>query len=104
MMQFTLRQLLDDPPTAQLLTPEDSFRLKTDLAHLIGHEHILTKHIQECQTALQFGNHPDTEITRIRNVISQHQTTLQQLHALYNHLHNHSDLPPNLRQPSPVWQ
>ena len=88
-MQFTLRQLLDDPSKSKLLVTDDRIRLKIDLEHFIKHEYILTQRIQECQTALQLGHYPDMETIRIRDEISYHQTTIQQLHMLYNCVQNH---------------
>jgi hypothetical protein len=88
-MQYTLRQLLDDPSLAQFLTSDDTFRLRTDLEHFIEHEHVLTKRIQENQIALQFGNYSDAETTRMWDEISYHQATIQQLHVLYNSMQYH---------------
>ena len=96
-MRFTLRQLLDDPSKSKLLATDDHTRLKTVLEHFIGHKYVLTQRIQECQTALQFGNCPDAETTRLQNEISYHQTTIQQLHTLYSsmqyHEHNALSIP-----------
>ena len=88
-MRFTLRQLLDDPSKSKLLVNDDIVRLKTNLEHLIEHEHVLTQRIQEYQVALHFGNHPDAETIRMREEISSHQTTIQQLHRLYHCVQNH---------------
>jgi hypothetical protein len=87
-MQFTLRQLLDDPSHADRLSDSGIVKLKTDLEHFINHEYVLTQRIQTCQTALQFDCYSDTEIINIQDEIGQHQTTIMQLHTLYDHVCN----------------
>ena len=83
-MQFTLKQLLNDPNNSQFLNTDSIVRLKTDLEHLIDHEYVLTQRIRMCQTALRFGNYPATEAAGIKKEIAEHQAMIRQLHRLYD--------------------
>jgi len=88
-MRFTLRQLLDDPSKSKLLVRDDRIRLKIALEHFIEHEYVLTQRIRECRATLQLENYPEAEIIRIKDEIFYHQTTMQQLHTLYDCVQNH---------------
>ena len=82
-MEYTLRQLLDEPSHVLSLTTNGRIRLKTDLEHFIEHEHVLTQRIRMCQTALQIGHYPNAELGSMKTEIAAHQITIQQLHTLY---------------------
>ena len=88
-MEYTLRQLLDEPSRALSLTKDGRIRLKTDLEHFLEHKHILTQRIRMCQTALQMGHCPDAELGNMKAEINAHQTTIQQLHTLYNQVRDY---------------
>ena len=103
-MQFTLKQLLSDPANAQFLTADSIIRLKTDLEHYIEHEHVLTQRVRMCRTALRFGNHPVAETAMMKKEIAVHQTTIRQLHTLYDRVCAVRTPPAVISQQDTGWQ